>query len=410
MDGTILSQGIITASAFGLTNPNAGNASQSNAVAQTIAIPSNVDWLVVDNFTQRGVVGSDAGAYFNGTANANIGLEFLWQRGMAAGSAIVTAYYGAASAVVYSDRIASGGFTLYDPSGQSVGAQPSLSAPVATTASTNATRPVVSTGNTAGVSVGTVVRLYGTAQTDVNGTDFVVGAVTANTSFTLMTATNALATAPGAIGGAGFYSIVYNANNPLYYPRKRVITNITQAANAQISTSIAHGLTPGQEVRLHIPSQSGMIQLNPDPLNNYFPSSASANPIVVTVVDDYNFTININTTAYTAFTFPTIAQQPSNLPLVTPFGEDTATALSSNTAQVPSIGGQQIFNTNTGILADSTVNTGYLGMILGTGAVGAISTGNPIIGPAGSITWSAGNVGTGDTLYWRAGKSSYGGL
>ena len=64
------------------------------------------------------------------------------------------------------------------------------------------------------------------------------------------------------------------------------------------------------------------------------------------------------TTAFAAFTWPTIAQQPSSFPAFIPVGEDTAAALVSPYAQVPSIGGQQIFNTNTGILADSTVNTG----------------------------------------------------
>lgn len=407
MDGTILGQGSFVANKTGLTNPNTGVASQSNAVAQVINIPSGADWLAVRNFTQFGVVGSNAGAYFNGTANANIGLEFYWQRGMAAGSALVK-YYGAASAVLYADRIASGGFTLYDPSGTATGAQPQLSAPVATTASTNATRPVVSTANTSGVSVGTIVRIYGTAQTDLNGLDFVVGAVTANTSFTLLTSTNALATAPGAIGGAGNYVIVnYNA---LFYPRRRLITNITRATNANVSTSIPHGLTPGQEIRFNIPSVSGMTQLNPDPLNNYFPSNSLSNAYVVSVVDDYNFTINIDTSAYSAFTFPTIAQQPSSFPLVVPIGEDTAAALASNTAQVPTIGGQQIYNTNSGILADSTVNTGFMGMILGIGGVGSISSSNPIIGPAGSVTWNSSDVGTGDTMYWLAGKSTYGGL
>lgn len=409
MDGTILAQGTFTANLTGLSNPNSGNASQGNAVQTIIQIPSNADWLCVRNFTQFGVVGSNAGAYFNGSANANIGLKFFWQRGMAAGSAIVEEYYGAASAVVYADTIASGGFTLYDPSGQAVGSQPFLSAPVATTAATNATRPVVSTGNTANVSVGTVVRVFD-AQTNLNGQDFVVGAVTANTSFTLLTATNALATAPGAIGGAGTYVIVNNANNALFYPRRRLITNITQASNAQVSTSIAHGLTPGQEVRFNIPSVSGMTQLNADPLNNYFPSQSSVPAIVVSIVDDYNFTINISTSGYTAFTFPTIAQQPSSFPIVVPVGEDTATALASNTAQVPTIAGQQIFNTNTGILADSTVNTGFLGMILGIGGLGAISSSHQIIGPAGSITWNSSNVGTGDTMYWVAGKSTFGGL
>jgi hypothetical protein len=404
---TIIGQGKFVANSYGLANPNPGNAEISNANAALIQIPAGADWISVRNFTQSAVAGTNA-AYFNGTANADVGIEFFWQRGMAAGSSIVK-FYNNGTQAIWGDTITSGGFTLYDPSGTTTGAQPNLSAPVATTASTNATRPVVSTANTAGVSVGTVVRLYGTAQTDVNGIDFVVGAVTANTNFTLLTASNALATAPGAIGGAGFYSIVYNANNALYYPRRRVITNITQAANAQVSTSIAHGLTPGQEVRFKIPTQSGMTQLNPQLNNSYFPAYSSVAAIVQTVVDDYNFTINIDTTAYTAFTFPTIAQEPCDIPTVTPFGEDTATALASPTIQVPSIAGQQIYNTNTGILADSTVNTGFLGMILGTGGTGTILT-TPILGPSGTISWSAGNVATGDTMYWVAGKSTYGGL
>ena len=404
---TILGQGTFVASSTGLTNPNVGVASESQALPAYIQIPSGADWLSVRNFTQSGTAGTNA-AYFNGTANSAIGVEFYWQRGMAAGSAMVK-YYGSASAVVSGDTIVAGGFTLYDPSGQTTGSQPLLGSPVATTASTNATRPVVSTGNTAGVSVGTVVRLSNTAQDDVNGIDMVVGAVTANTSFTLLTATNPLATAPGAIGGAGFYRIVYNANSALFYPRRRYVVKVTQATNAQVSTSVAHGLTPGQEVRFKIPTQSGMTQLNPQLNNNYFPQSSSVAAIVQTVVDDYNFTINIDTTSYTAFSWPTIAQMPSDLPIVVPFGEDTATALASMTSQVPTIAGVQIFNTNTGILADSTVNTGYLGMVLGTGGAGTILT-TPIIGPSGSIAWSSGNVPTGDTMYWLAGKSTYGGL
>ena len=54
-----------------------------------------------------------------------------------------------------------------------------MSNPIATTASTNATRPVVSTSTTSSIHVGTVVRMANTAQTDVNGIDMVVGAVSA---------------------------------------------------------------------------------------------------------------------------------------------------------------------------------------------------------------------------------------
>jgi len=405
--GTVIGQGSFVANTTGLANPNPGNATVGTANAAYIQVPSGTDWIAVRNYTQFGTAGN-SGAYFNGTANAYPGFEFFWQRGMPAGSALVS-YKGNGTSAVNADQILTGGFTIYDPSGQSQGAQPLLGSPVATTASTNATRPVVSTASTAGISVGTVVRMSNTAQTDVNGIDFVVGAVTVNTSFTLMAASNALATAPGAIGGAGFYRIVYNANNALFYPRRRVITNITRAVNANVSTSIAHGLTPGQTVRFEIPSVSGMIQLNPQNNNFYFPQSASTNATVVTVVDDYNFTINIDTTAYTAFTFPTIAQQPSDTPYVIPFGEDTAFAIASLQSQTPTIAGQKIYNTQTGILADATVNTGFLGMVLGIGGAGTVLT-TPIIGPAGSVAWSSGDVPTGDTMYWVAGKSLYGGL
>lgn len=376
MDGTILSQGSFVV--------------PSTIVNQYIQIPSAADWMRVVNFTRAGTVGG-ASAF---------GFEYYWQRGFAAGAAQVK-FYSNGSAVVNGDTLASGGFTLYDPSGQSTGAQPLLGPAVAISAVTNATRPVVTHTADTNVVVGTVVRLSNTAQTDVNGIDMVVGTVGSSTSMTLLTSTNVLATAPGAIGGAGFYRIVYNANSPLFYPRRRVIVNITQASNAQVSTSIAHGLTPGQEIRFNIPAVSGMTQLNPQPLNNYYPSGSSVPCIIQSVVDDYNFTININTSSYSAFTYPTIAQQPSSFPIMVPIGEDTASALSINAAQVPTIGGIPINNANSGILADATVNTGYLGMILGTGGTGVISTA-ALTGPAGSVA--------ADVVYWVAGKSSYGGL
>jgi hypothetical protein len=396
MQNTIIGQGSFRAS-FSGTNPNAGNATDVAGNQVIIQVPQGCDWIEVYNFTASGENGT-TGAYFNGTGNASIGTYFYWQVGMPAGSAIVN-YKGAASAVLDQDTLVSGGFTIYDPTGQMPGSLQPLGNPVATTASTNATRPVVSTGSTAGLSVGSVVRMSNTAQTDVNGIDMVVGAVSAGSSFTLLTATNPLATAPGAIGGAGFYRIVNT--NPLFYPRRRYVVKITQAVQAQVSTSVAHGLTAGQEVHFNIPQVSGMVQLNPTPQNNYLPCT------VVSVVDDYNFLINVDTTGFTAFTWPTIAQQPSNFPQVIPFGEDTAGALASTQAQVPSIGGIQIPNTNTGILADSTVNTGFLGVVLGTGGNGTALT-TPIIGPAGSVHFSSADVITAtDLIFWKAGKSDY---
>jgi hypothetical protein len=372
MDGTILSQGTFTVGA--------------TVVPQIIQIPSNADFMWVKNFTQYGNIGTPATA---------TGLNFYWQRGMTPGSAIVE--YGAnAVQTISGDTIPSGGFTLYDPSGASGGnAAPLVGPAVATTATSNLTRPVVTTGSTAGVAVGTVVQVTnnGGAVTSVYGIPMVVSAVTLNTNFTLLTATNALANVPGAAGTNGFYRII-NVDSP-FYPRKRYITNITQAVNPTVSTSIAHGLTPGQAIRFNIPAVSGMTQLNATPQNN------AQYATVLSVTDDYDFVIDINTTNFTAFTFPTVVQQPCSYPEMTPVGENTAEALILPGSQVPSVGGIQIPNTNTGILADSTVNTLYLGMILGTGGIGHALTA-AISGPAGSVT--------GDVMYWVAGKSSYGGL
>lgn len=366
MDGTILSQGSFVA--------------PSTIVNQYIQIPSGVDWMRVLNYTNAGKVGSTTG----------LGVNYYWQRGMAAGTGYVN-YYGNASAVMSGDTLVSGGFTLYDPSGQTAGAAPLLGNAVATSASTNATRPVVSTSDTTGIAVGTVVRMSNTAQTDVNGVDMVVGAVSPGSSFTLLTASNPLANVPGAIGGAGFYRIV---NYPsLFYPRRRFVTKITNATTPTVSTSVAHGLTPGQEVRFTIPTlatgSAGMIQLD------------GVSATILSVTDDYNFVINVDTSAFNTFVWPTISQQPSSFPIVVPFGEDTATALVATGSQVPTVGGVKINGTQTGILADATVNTGFLGMVLGTGGVGTVAGSLAISGPAGTTA--------GDVIYWVAGKSSYGG-
>lgn len=409
MDGTILGQGTFRSNFVGLTNPNPGVASVSQAKAMVLQIPSGVDWLIVRDYTQAGTAGN-SGAYFNGTANAFTGYEWYWQRGMANGTGIVQ-YKANGTAVTNADTLVSGGFTLYDPSNQDPNALPALGTSVAFTAITNATRPVVSTASTAGLYVGAVVRLSlqsgDTAlANDVTGIDFVVGTIVVNTSFTLLTASNPLANAPGLTTGTGHWRLVNYP--PLFYPRRLYVVNITQAVNAQVSTAVAHGLTPGQEVRFNIPAVSGMVQLD-EVLRGQTGNGQLIAATILTVVDDYNFTIDVDTTSFTAFTYPTVAQQPSSFPEVTPVGENTGVSLLTVANQTPSIGGLQIFNTNVGILADSTVNTGFLGMILGAGGNGTELT-TPILGPAGSVAWSSADVGTADTLYWVSGKSSFGGL
>lgn len=330
MDGTILSQGSFTQGAA--------------AVNQIVAVPSGVDWIKTWNVTQIS------------TPANGVGVEYYWQRGMAQPFAVETRYATGATTSVVIDAITASGFSLYDPTASAFGA------PVATTASTNATRPVVSTASTAGLTAGvSIVRLTNTAQLDINGVDFVVDSIVPNTSFRLQ---NTLATAPGLIGGAGFYRIVNR--NPLFYPRRRNIASITQAANANVLTTVPHGYVNGQLIRFSVGQASGMVQI--DQMLG-----------TVTVVDANNFTVNIDTTGFTAYTYPTSAQilAGAQFPIVVPVGENTAGALAMS--PVPDI------------LSDATVNTGFLGVIMPAGANA----------PGGQAN---------DTVFWVAGKATYGGL
>jgi hypothetical protein len=397
MDGTILSQG-----SFRTPGPNPNNNTIQNGVPVMLQIPSGCDFIQVENFTWWQETGS-ATVFFNGSASAAVGFRFTWQLGMLPGTGLVE-YKAVGTSVMNADTLVDGGFTVYDPSNPQI--TPRLSGPVAFTAITNAVAPVVSTTNTAGLSEGSIVRLSNSTQTDTQGIDFVISNVITNTSFQLLgnVGFSQLANAPGAVGGAGFYRIV--KVDPLFYPRSRVIVNITSSAsfpNAIISTNVPHQYVVGQAVRFKIPAICGLQQLNPTAENNY---------ITATVIDSifnnaFSFMVDVNIFGSGTFSYPTVAQQPSEFPEVIPVGENTATSLVSLAPQVPLQNGLQIPNTQTGLLSDATVNTGFLGMILGTGGNGFIS-GTPIIGPAGTVA-NFGGVITGDLMFWRAGKSSFGG-
>ncbi len=79
--------------------------------------------------------------------------------------------------------------------------------------------------------------------------------------------------------------------NPTYQKAMRVITDITQAPEAEVTTSFAHNYVTGQIIRLVIPPYFGMSQLN-----------EVLTPITVTSTT--TFTVPIDTTNFDAFTIP----------------------------------------------------------------------------------------------------------
>jgi len=312
----------------------------SDGSNRRLAIRSDVDWIEVYNYTTIGT-----------NQNPGEGYYYKWFRGFAAGDALeMVNTDGAATLEMDKLGAGGGGFTLINDA-----TQPLLSASVATTAATDATQPVVSTANTSGLAVGSVVRLSNTANaTSLNGIDFEIDNIVASTSFRVR---YAMSRSPGVAGGAGNYRIVNR--DPLYYPRRRYIADISQAVQAVITCTVSHGFTVGQAVRFIVPQVNDGTMTEIDGLQG--------NIVAVTAS---TITVDIDSSAFTAFNFPRPADYPFTAPQVVPIGEDTATALANSV----------------NILADATENQGILGMELGAGANG----------PAGENN---------DVIYWIAGKS-----
>ena len=313
--------------------------------SKIIEVRSDIDWIKVRNYT---VADDD-------TQTTAVGVEYFWQRGMAADTGIEYKKSNAANAAQLTTALASGGFTLIDSSADPVGAA------VAITGASNVVRPIISTASTAGLSAGDTVRLTGvTGAEGLSGIDYTIDTIVSNTSFRIA---GALQQAQGAAGTAGYYRKI--SFNPLYYPSYRYILNVTQAASAVITLSVASTYKVGDTVRFVLPSSIyGMTEL--DGLSG-----------TVTAVDNtvatQTITVDIDSSGFTAFVFPTAAQSTANVlskAMVVPVGMDTAQAITSGVDQ----------------LGDATTNTGYLGVVLAAGADS----------PAGS---------TSDVIYWQAGKA-----
>lgn len=305
----------------------------SDGATKLLSIRSDIDWMYVYNYTNAGATADDS-------------VEFYWQRGMAA-LAGVRKFKSGGGNTLNETVMTTTGFTVVDTSTNP------LTAAVAITAGTNLTRPVYSTASTAGLVDGDVVLLTGlTGQESMSGIEFQIGTIVANTSFKTE---YAIATAPGAAATAGFWRKV--KWDPIYYPRRRFVANITAAASAVVTCTVDHGLTVGQKVRMVVPAVYGMTQMN-------------GLQATITAVTASTFTTNIDSSAFTAFKFPLPAIVPFSPALVVPFGEDTAQALSSAV----------------NILGDATINQAFIGMILPGGADA----------PGGEAN---------DVMYWRAGKS-----
>lgn len=318
MNGTILQQGRFI----------------SDGKSKELDIRSDVDFMNIYNYT---VAGADQ--------TTSIGVEYYWQKGMPVDEGLEYKKSNAANADNMTQTLASGGFTLLDTSDQTPGA---LNETI--TAISNAVIPVVTNTGVNGLSAGDVVRLIDiTGAQQLGGIDFTVGLNTlSDTEFSLDSMSQIIAGTAGSWRKINF--------DPQFYPTRRTITKVVKGSTTFVQTSVIHGLTVGQSVRLEVPTVYGMQELN------------GLTGKIVSIGDFFNtITLDIDSSGFSNFAYPLTADIPFSIAEVIPIGQ-SATLPNSNS------------------LADATNNISLIGMKLAAG----------VDSPAGSND---------DVIYWVAGKS-----
>jgi hypothetical protein len=326
MNGTIIQQGSFIS---------------NGAQFQFLSIRADADWMAVYNYTQM-------------AAQNDVGVQYYWQRGMATGTGIINLKTNGGDALTALTIDAPFGFTLLDTSVQSLDVGTTIDQ-----ISNDVTPQLTSVDH--GLKNGDIVRIYDVIGAEqLGGFDIFVTYISDDVVALEYLPQIAAALDPGVD------ALIRRVNNATYwYPYKNIITNITQAASGVVTFAAPHNLTIGQQVRFIVPAVKnsnayGMTELNGE--------SAT---ITATSTVNNTITIDIDTTGFTAFAFPTTLDNRMQLAQVIPFGEDTAYALAQSE----------------NILLDSTENNAYIGMKLGGG----------VSAPGGDVD---------DVIYWVAGKSA----
>ena len=320
MDNTIVQQGRFT----------------SDGTTKTIKLRSDIDWFEVYNITNAET-----------TQTTAVGVKHKWMRGFPDAAKWTTFKSDATNALDLEQYITSGGFTLVDSSTLENG--PLLST---ITAVSTAAIPVVTNTGVNGLVAGDVVRLHDvTGALQLGGIDFTVGLSTlTNTTFSL----DHMEQLTVAGTTAKWRKI---NSNPAFYPAKRTIADISTGADSMIvKVTVDHDFSVGQKVRVNVPSSYGMTI---DGLVGTIIAASSA-----------TLTVNIPSSSFGTFTWPASATGPFLRAEVTPYGTDTAKALSLGYDP----------------LSGASEDHGYIGMNLSGGADS----------PGGEST---------DEIYWFAGKS-----
>lgn len=247
--------------------------------------------------------GNAAGDVWESVANPGVVKELYWNRNMVAGTGLATKNTNGA-ATDTKDFLAAGGVSYYNPDFGALG--PAITG---TAVSQAANAQVTANGH--GLATGDIVLLTGTTgMLQIAGMYFQITVTGVNT-FTL-----------DGLDSSGFAApatavIVRKVLYPgIWQPQSCLITKITQAADAVITTSVDHGYVADQLIYLSVAPQFGMSQ-------------ASGKITKIKSVTANTMTVELDTTGFTAFAFPASGAGPFDFPNLSNYGVDSSLVLNA---------------------------------------------------------------------------------
>ena len=231
-----------------------------------------------------------------GEASDAQAIEWFWEKSLAQGAAkgILQASEGSTPQVpaMTSYAISSNGISTYDT------ASPPVFSALASS-DINKTTFVALMANTGSISVGDYVRV--TVPVDmyqISGDVFQVTAVSANVSITLGYMASAVSAGLAAFAANADTANIQKIIPGRMYPRWNYVAFISQAAQAVVYFTGKNDFTPGEIVSFRVSSAFGMDEINNKAVRVLsVTNSASVSSI----------TIDLDTSGYTAFSFPTSA-------------------------------------------------------------------------------------------------------
>jgi len=287
----------------------------SGTFTATVSTPQDIslvsqnppDYIVMRN------LGSSASTGWGELSDAQE-IEWFWQRSMAQGTAKgIRQSSDGSNPVMIAGFLSADGISTYDTANP-----PTFAALTGTTVTGNAGTFVVSMAETGTIAVGDYVRLYNVVgEQQISGYTFQVTAVTNDVSITL----GYMASGGQTFAAAGTACQVVKFIPNRMYPRWRYIAGITQATQGVVYFTERNDYTPGEIVSFRVSSDFGMDEIN----NKQARVLSVTNSSTVSSI-----TLDLDTSGYTAFAFPTSA--------VAAAGVSPAVCVPSSSGVVPDSG------------------------------------------------------------------------